>query len=105
MNNDKIEKNEISIQEAKFYATIKNISKDRWVTAREVKDMAEIGGSSSRIYALKLTKLGILDLAEVWPAHRYRVSDKASKRNKAYLQRLENALEVFSINQICLGVG
>lgn len=46
---------------------------------------------------MKLVDLGLLDQAEVFPAHRYRLSSKADKRNKSYLQRLERAAEVFGI--------
>jgi hypothetical protein len=39
----------------------------------------------------------IVDQAEVFPAHRYRLSKKARKRNINYIQRLERAAEVFGL--------
>lgn len=66
-----------------------------WATARELATAAGIADRTGRAYALKFVKLGLFDLAEVSPAHRYRWSTMAAKRNRAYMQRLTRAAEVF----------
>jgi hypothetical protein len=87
------ERNEISGQEVAFYRAA--LAATDWSTAKTLADVAGIAHRSGRAYALKFVKLGLLDLAEVWPAHRYRWSKLAAKRNRAYVQRLEQAAEVF----------
>lgn len=66
-----------------------------WVTSAEVATRARVSPRTARHHLLRLVRLGILDQAEVFPRHRYRVSQLAGKRNKAFVQRLEKAQEVF----------
>ena len=42
----------------------------------------------------RVVELGILDQAELFPAHRYRISEHADKRNKAYVIRLREAAKI-----------
>lgn len=91
-----METNEISIQEAKTFRALKACTS--WITSKQLTEaIGEAAPRSVRLYLSKFVKLGLADLAEVWPGHRYRYSEKAGKRNAAYLQRLEKALEVFGI--------
>ncbi len=90
-----MEKNEVSIQEAKFFVAIQQNAE--WSTSRELAEKAGIADRTARAHALKLVRLGLLDVAEVFPAHRYRLSEKANKRNAAYLLRLKHACEVFAL--------
>lgn len=53
------------------------------------------GKRTARQHTRRLVDLGVLDMAEVFPAHRFRLSAKADKRKRAYLARLERACEVF----------
>lgn len=89
-----MERNEISRHEIAFFHAAK--SADGWRTAKELADTAGIAHRTGRAFALKFVRLGIADQAEVWPAHRYRWSKMADKRNRSYVQRLEQASEVFS---------
>lgn len=90
-----METNEISLHQCKVFLAVKNAP--MWITANDIAKIANVAPRTSRAHALKLVNLGIFDQAEVFPAHRYRLSEKASKRNKAYLQRIENALGIFSL--------
>lgn len=94
-----VETNEISIHAVRVYAWLRNrdTTADGWVTAKEIAAGAHVAPRTARAYAKRFVDLGIVDLAEVFPAHRYRLSDKADKRNKAYHQRLEHAMQVFGI--------
>jgi hypothetical protein len=87
------EKNEISEQEVKFYCALNG----EWKTSSKLAEMAKISPRTSRMYSLKFVRLGLADRAEVFPAHRYRLSDKAGKRNISYVQRLEEARAVFGL--------
>ncbi len=91
-----MERNEISIHEARFYA-VAEATKSGWTTSRELAKAAQIAERTARAYAQKFVSLGLFDVAEVFPAHRYRLSEKAGKRNAAYVTRLANAVEVFAI--------
>ena len=88
------ENNEISIHEVRIYNVLQS-NQTQWITNKQIATEAKVSGRTARLHTLRLVKLGILDQAEVFPAHRYRISEKASKRNVAYVQRLEKAKEVF----------
>jgi hypothetical protein len=85
------EKSEISDKEVKFFMALK--ASTGWVTSQHLATKSEVSPRSARMYALKFVRLGIADQAEVFPAHRYKLSDKASRRNVG--QRLEQAIDVF----------
>jgi hypothetical protein len=91
-----MERNEISIHETRaFVALLKN--RGKWITSKELAREANIAERTARAFSLKFTKLGLVDVAEVFPAHKYRLSEKASKRNAAYFGRLQKACDVFGI--------
>lgn len=90
-----METNEISLHLLKIFQHVKKSSK--WVTSKEVAEATGVAQRTSRAHLLKLVHLGILDQAEVFPAHRYQFSEMADKRNKAFMQRLEKAAEVFEM--------
>lgn len=89
-----MERNEISIHEVRVFQFLKG-GGDKWVTAKDVAAAASVASRTARAHLLKFVKLGIADQAEVFPAHRYRMAEKASKRNAGYMLRLESACEVF----------
>lgn len=68
-----------------------------WRTAAEVAVAAEVAPRTARAHLLRLVRLGLLDQAEVFPAHRYRVSTLAEKRNKSMVQRIRAAREAFGL--------
>ena len=89
------ERSEISLHEVKLFRALK-ASPNRWFTNQELAVACEYSERTVRAHTLRFVKLEILDQAEVFPAHRYRYSQKANRRNVAYLQRLEQADEVFN---------
>jgi predicted transcriptional regulator of viral defense system len=94
------ETNEISLHAVRVFALLIDrvaTQEHGWVTAKEIADGAEIAPRTARAYAKRFVESGIADLAEVFPAHRYRLSPTAEKRNKGYYQRLEQAMQVFGI--------
>lgn len=89
-----MERNEISLHEMKVYRVF-TTNPDQWVTNTEVSMRSGVAPRTARAHTFKLVALGILDQAEVFPAHRFRLSTKAAKRNKSYMQRLEQSAAVF----------
>ena len=65
-----------------------------WVTNKDLgKRLTGVAARTVRAHTDKLVKLGLAEMAEVFPGHRYRWSAKGEKRNRAYLLRLERAEE------------
>jgi predicted ArsR family transcriptional regulator len=69
-----------------------------WLTGAEIAKKSGVVPRTVRAHLLKLVNLGLLDVAEVFPAHRYRISEKAEKRNASYIKRLDAAAEVFGLS-------
>lgn len=93
-----MESNEVSLHQVKVFEFVR--AHGSWLTAHEIAKGARTAERTARHHALLLVKLGIFDQAEVFPAHRYRFSAKAEKRNKAYVLRLEAAKSVFGSQTI-----
>jgi hypothetical protein len=91
-----MERNEISLHEVKVFKAVKDAVK--WITNREIETaISEISARTVRAHTLRLVRSGLLDQAAVFPGHRYRIADKANKRNGSYLLRLSKAAEAFGI--------
>jgi len=94
------ETNEISIHEARFYieATAKTVA-GQWLSSKELAERAQIAPRTARAFSRKFVSLGLFDVAEVYPGHRYRFAEKADKRNAAYTNRLQHAAGVFGLHE------
>lgn len=82
-----MERSEVSAHEVRVYLLLSG-NPTLWLTNAEVATRAGVAPRTARLHTLRLVQLGMLDQAEVFPAHRYRWSGRAAKRNRAYLQRL-----------------
>lgn len=91
-----METNEISLHEAKLYCAIEKRGAV-WSTSKELAKDAGIAERTARAHLFKFVKLNLMDVAEVFPAHRYRLAEKAAKRNAGYLSRLMCAADVFGL--------
>jgi hypothetical protein len=92
-----MEGNEISLHQVKIYRFLKQAQ--GWVTAHDIAKGAQVAERTARSHALRLVKLMILDQAEVFPGHRYRLSPMAMKRNQGYIKRLEQAQDIFGLSK------
>lgn len=86
-----MEQAEISVHQVRIYRSL--VSTKRWMTTKEVAAVAAVSLRNASLHLSRFVKLGICDQAEVYPGHRYRLSEKADKRNIAYMQRLRQAEE------------
>lgn len=93
-----MEKNEVSIHEARVFSVFLANPKE-WLTSKEIAEKADVAQRTARAHCLKLVQLGILDQAEVFPSHRYRMAEKADKRNRGYFDRVKQAMEIFGIDK------
>ena len=89
-----MERNEISLHEIKIYHALEKQG-TAWSTSKKLASLSGIAERTARAHLLKFVKLNIVDVAEVFPAHRYRLAEKADKRNTAYMVRIKRASEVF----------
>lgn len=88
------ERSEISMHEVRVYrAFVDNPAV--WMTNERVAELSGVATRTVRSHTARLVNHGVLDQAEVFPGHRFRLSEKASKRNRAYVERLEQAVAVF----------
>jgi predicted ArsR family transcriptional regulator len=90
-----METNEVSEHLAKLFLAAEKAEK--WMTSKELAKQAGVSDRTARAHCLKLVKAGILDQAEVFPAHRYRLSKMADKRNKTFLARIRQAAEILGL--------
>lgn len=88
-----MEKSEVSLHEAKIYQAL---STGQWFTSKGLAAAANVSWRTARHHLHRLVELGLLDQAELFPGHRYRLSEFASKRNAAYKSRLDRAVEIFT---------
>jgi predicted ArsR family transcriptional regulator len=86
---------EISLHAVKVFRFLERAA--GWVTAKDVAAGAKVAGRTARAHLRRMTEQGLFDVAETFPGHRYRLSTKAEKRNKALLLRLRAAAEVFGV--------
>ena len=89
-----METSEISFHFLNVFDAAKN--HEGWLTSKELARIAGVADRTARAHAARLVSLGLFDLAEVFPGHRYRFSALADKRNKAMITRLDVARNVFS---------
>lgn len=95
MNNFK-EKSEISLHLVRIWEFFKS-NKARWASNQEIQSTVKFSPRTVRMHTLYLVRSGLIDQQEVFPGHRYRLSDVADKRNKNFFERLEKAIEIFQI--------
>lgn len=89
-----MEKAEISIHQIKIYRCL--AESHQWMTNKELAQKTGVSLRNVGYHTKRFVDLGICDQAEVYPGHRYRLSDKADKRNASYMLRLKQADEVFA---------
>jgi hypothetical protein len=90
-----MEKNEISLHEVKVFEVVRNAN--GWITNNEIAEQALIAPRTARAHTFKLVQLGVFDVVEVFPAHKFKLSEKAGKRNQAYMLRIQKAKEAFGL--------
>lgn len=90
-----MESNEISLHQVRVFQFLSG--RTDWITAADVAAGSKVASRTARAHLSKFVKAGVVDQAEVFPGHRYRLSPLAEKRNKSLIQRLRKAIEIFGV--------
>lgn len=88
------ERSEISFHEILVFRLLKS-EPEKWFTHKQISETSKMNERTVRSHTLRFVRLGLVDQAEVFPAHRYRWSEKAQRRNGSYLLRLNQADAIF----------
>ncbi len=95
-----MEHNEVSAHEVKIFLAL-GAAHPEWLTNKDIASrLQDVAPRTVRAHTLKLVQLGIVDQAEIFPGHRYRLSDKAEKRNRAYTNRLLQAADILGLRPL-----
>lgn len=92
----KLERNEVSRHEVLVYLALAS-KRDSWLSNQEIADATSVALRTVRAHTKRLVSLGLIDQAEVFPAHRFRWAEKGAKRNASYALRLDAAAQVFGL--------
>lgn len=87
-----MEHHTISRHEVALYNAMKE--SEGWHTVHEWAALSGIASRTANRHCARLTQLGILDQMNLFPGYRYRLSTFAEERNRAYVQKLDKAVEV-----------
>lgn len=92
-----VERNEISRHEVEVFRVL-SVHAEHWKTNAELAaECRDVSPRTVRAMTLKFVRLGLLDQAELFPAHKFRLSAQAAKRNRGYSDRLKQAADVFGV--------
>jgi len=89
-----VETNEISLHQFKIYDALKK--SQEWLSMKDIVKQTGAARGTVGQHLRRFIKLGLVDQAEVWPGHRFRLSPHAEKRNKSLMERLEQSGKIFS---------
>lgn len=92
-----MERSEVSRHEVAVYHALRDAA-GQWLTSKDITERAKVAPRTARAHALKLVQAGLVDQAEVFPGHRYRIAERARERNRGYYDRLQRAAEVLGIS-------
>jgi len=88
-----MESAEISVHQVRIFKFLS--ANKNWYSAREIAEAAKVAKRTARAHLFKFVQAGIVDQAELFPEHRYRLSRLAEKRNKTLIQRLNQASDIY----------
>lgn len=60
-----------------------------WATAIEVAATSGVAGRTTRHHLTRLVKVGVVELVEAFPGHRYRWSTAPSEKCEAFVVKLD----------------
>ena len=91
-----METSEVSLHEVKIWKALTERPKD-WLTNKEIADRSKIKPRTVRAHTLKLVAFGLLEQAEVFPSHRFRIAATETARRHPHLKALEQAAKIFGV--------
>jgi DNA-binding CsgD family transcriptional regulator len=88
-----MDRHQISLYEVKIYRTFLG-TPDKWFTNQEVASLIGVAARTVRAHTRRLTSIGVLEQAELFPAYRYRLSTEAGQIDMGYMNRLNRAIDI-----------
>jgi hypothetical protein len=88
-----METTEVSLHQLRIFEFVRDAG--RWVSLKDIVAGTAAARKTADVHCRRFVNLGIFDLAEVWPGHRYRLSELAEKRKAAIIERMRKAREAF----------
>lgn len=89
------ERSEVSLHLVKVFKTIKDLN-GKWIGNQQIAEQTGVAKRTVSAHTLHLVEAGVINQAEVFPAHQFQISEVGNKRNKTFFERLEKAMEIFS---------
>lgn len=84
-----MERNGMDVHQVKIFQYLAIAG--QWHSVDEIAAGAGVAPRAARAQLARLVDLGLIDQDQEYQAHRYRLSSFAGKRNRPYLQRMEEA--------------
>ena len=76
---------------------VRALAGGEWQTNQQIAESTGVARRTVRLHTLRLVSQGIAEVAQVFPGHRYRLVQKASRQNHPYWDRLVRAGEALGI--------
>lgn len=92
-----MEQSEVSTHQLRVFQCLARAHPRQWMTNKAIACATGVSLRNVSLHTRRLVDLGIFDQAEVFPGHRFRLSEKADKRNAAYMIRLKQAEDIFGM--------
>lgn len=94
----------VSIQEARVFLVLRQ-NAGKWLSSHAIAAQAlGVALRTVRAYTTKYARLGLVEVARVFPGHRYRLKEKAAEIDSDLFRRIEKAVDVFGLEQARLGM-
>ncbi len=90
------DRDQVSKQEVMIFRTLRGAV--AWTTSAALARAATVAGSTARLHLRRYVALGLVDVVQLHPGHRYRwVSKVPAGAAAAYLKRLKRASDILLI--------
>lgn len=84
----------ISVHEVRLLQLFRT-QPERWLTNAEAAEAACISPRTARLHTSRLVELGVLEVQRLVPASRFRLGSQPGEQGQAYLERWNQAREVY----------
>lgn len=91
-----METKKISSHQMRVFLVIKNAG-GTWMNTKEIASKADVGIRATNNHVKTLLSLGVIDMVEAFPSRLFRLSELPDRRNKAYMNRLEKAIDASGV--------
>ncbi len=88
----------VSVQEARVFLVLHQ-NAGKWLSSHEIAAQAPgVAERTIRAYTAKYARLGIVEVARVFPGQRFRLKDPPAESASDYVLKLRQAVDVFGLD-------